>query len=356
METIFPFGFPWPTSFYMTLYLVTLVIHAMFMNYVVAGTALLVVLPLQKSVAAERILSVLRDWMPFVLSAAITAGVAPLLFLQILYKRNFYTANLLLFHRWMAIVPALIAGFYLLYLLKTKTVQSMPVWLASLVALAAFACFGFIGSSWTENHLLSLETQSAWSAHYAEGRMHYASSQTMPRLATWFCGSFVTLSVLLTWQFRDDSTDDSEVRRWLSRMALAAAILTAGLGSIWLATLEAGTRELLMSSFSMAWIVGLGVASFAVVALMWFGERSATGIPLWATSFALIAALACLSVARETIRLSKIDVTRFFDAHAKASGVGGFVAFLIFAAINAGLIAYCISLVRRSEGNSGAAS
>ena len=41
----------------------------------------------------------LRDWLPFVLSAAITAGIAPLLFVQILYQRAFYTANLLLFNR-----------------------------------------------------------------------------------------------------------------------------------------------------------------------------------------------------------------------------------------------------------------
>ena len=51
-------------------------------------------------------------------SAAITAGVAPLLFLQILYQREFYTANLLLFNRWMAILPVLIVGFYSLYLIK----------------------------------------------------------------------------------------------------------------------------------------------------------------------------------------------------------------------------------------------
>jgi len=44
------------------------------------------------------ILKVVRDWLPAILGLAITTGIAPLLFLQVLYKRHFYTANLLLFN------------------------------------------------------------------------------------------------------------------------------------------------------------------------------------------------------------------------------------------------------------------
>ena len=39
MELPFPFGFPIPTAFYLTLFVVTLVLHVLFMNYVLAGTA-----------------------------------------------------------------------------------------------------------------------------------------------------------------------------------------------------------------------------------------------------------------------------------------------------------------------------
>ena len=43
METPFPFGLPFPTAFYLTLYLLTLMIHIVFMNYVLAGSAYLAV-------------------------------------------------------------------------------------------------------------------------------------------------------------------------------------------------------------------------------------------------------------------------------------------------------------------------
>ena len=104
MDTIFPFGFPWPTAMYLSFFIVTAVIYMLFMQYVLAGGIVLVagclVSGLRKRLAARAdgafrsgsglglIESVLRDWLPAILGLAITTGVAPLLFLQILYKRR----------------------------------------------------------------------------------------------------------------------------------------------------------------------------------------------------------------------------------------------------------------------------
>ena len=94
MEAPFPTGLPLATAFYLTLYVLTLVIHVLFVSYVLAGTAYLAAVhflpghpaaPRHKGGAAEA----LRDWMPLALSGTITAGVAPLLFIQILYQRAF---------------------------------------------------------------------------------------------------------------------------------------------------------------------------------------------------------------------------------------------------------------------------
>src|SRR5688572_12456208 len=122
---MFPFDQPPATALYLSLYLLTLVLHVLSMNYVLAGQSYLAVVGVLEVVrgplrSQEAPAAKLRDWSPFALGVTITAGVAPLLFVQILYKRPFYTANLLLFHRWMAILPVLIVAFYLLYLQKSK--------------------------------------------------------------------------------------------------------------------------------------------------------------------------------------------------------------------------------------------
>src|SRR5690606_20316590 len=109
-----------PTAVYLTLFVGTWVLHVVFMHYVLGGSLYLVGRTLVHGNRAEQIApaALLREWLPFLLSAAITAGIAPLLFAQVAYQHRFYTANLLLFYRWLAILPALLIAFYMLYLLK----------------------------------------------------------------------------------------------------------------------------------------------------------------------------------------------------------------------------------------------
>ena len=130
MDRMFPFGFESHLSFYLVVYVLTLVVHVFLMAYVLAGSLWLAwatlfpgtdLIPRTKQPLAR----ILRDWMPFALSGAITAGVAPLLFVQILYRQQFYTANLLLGWRWMVVIPVLVIAFYLLYVVKSKVVSRM---------------------------------------------------------------------------------------------------------------------------------------------------------------------------------------------------------------------------------------
>ncbi|MCU0726205.1 MAG: hypothetical protein MUE73_10505, partial [Planctomycetes bacterium] len=200
MDAIFPLGFPLPTSFYMVLYVVTLVLHVLCMNYVIAGAGYLAFACLFPGGAKRRcnspLAETIRDWLPFALGAAITAGVAPLLFVQILYKEPFYTANLLLSHRWMAILPVLITGFYLLYLLKSRAIEGWHPRTRILAGIGAFLCFAFTGYSWSENHLLALAGQETWSSFYEAGRLFHMEGELHPRLMVFLSGSIPTLCLL----------------------------------------------------------------------------------------------------------------------------------------------------------------
>src|SRR5690606_9115623 len=123
-----------------------------------------------------------------------------ILFIQLLYKHPFYTANLLLFHRWMAILPVLIVAFYLLYLQKTAWLERRSTLLRAGVALGVVAMFLFVAWSWSENHLLSLASQQTWTEHYSAGRMWYAAPELAPRLSLFLVASFTNLALILAWQ------------------------------------------------------------------------------------------------------------------------------------------------------------
>ncbi|MBI4584709.1 MAG: hypothetical protein HY717_11905 [Planctomycetes bacterium] len=360
MDAPFPFGFPFSTGLYLTLYLLTWVFHVLFMNYLLAGSFYVFGVYLSRALrpaalaasrqgqAAERILV---DWLPFALSAAITAGVAPLLFLQILYPRRFYTANLLLFHRWMAILPALIAGFYLLYLLKSRWMERRSRFIRTAASLGALLCFAFTGWSWTENHLLSLD-EPAWPAFYASRSLIYRSTEVLPRFALWTAGSFPTLAALLLWQFRfGGNSVEVTARDWrrLAEMALAGLALSLLAGGAYVAVMERPARERLIGSMALPYAVA-ALAGLAMQAAGWIFQRrrdTSSQCCLVLISSGLLLSLLGIAVLREAVRLSAIDIQAFYPAHEQAAGEGGLLVFLFFFTINAILIAGCFILARR---------
>lgn len=370
MDTTFPFGFPLATAFYLTLFVVTLVLHVLFMNYVLAGTAWLawsivtgrVRLGAKSAEIAKKepatSESILADWIPTMLSGAITAGVAPLLFVQILYQREFYTANLLLFNRWMSILPILIIGFYSLYVLRSNWLTRRSSLVKTLTGLLPFLCVAFVAYSWTENHLLSVNSPEQWRAFYAESKQIYFEPQIIPRLAVWGLGSIATMCVWLAWQLRYRSVHqlpvDSQSMSQLPKVALFGLLASIACGiAYYIAAPQLGAVFLgPMSRWYLVFAI-LGMFAQVIGWIQLLRQIPLTnGIsfnPLLLTTAGLVATVAGMSVCREAIRLSSLGQTRLEELipqHAEAMQVEGFWVFLLFAVINIGLISWCFWLVK----------
>lgn len=74
-------------------------------------------------------------------------------------------------------------------------------------------------------------------------------------------------------------------------------------------------------------------------------SRSITTMSMIPISIGLLLTLIGVSVARETLRLQDLDLTPLYVRHAEASQIGGFIVFIVFAAVNGLLITFCIWLV-----------
>lgn len=371
MNTPLPLGLPPATAFYLCLYLATLVVHLMFMHYVLAGSIYLAFGRLMGRARCQscRWQWILIDWLPFATGLAITAGVGPLLFVQILYGREFATANLLLSHRWMAILPVLIVCFYLLYLQKSAWIaRQVWVWRP---AVAAIACAGFIfiAWSWTENHLLMLD-RAAWPGIYATGSLRYESAGVLPRLAVWCFLAFPSLAIELAWQGRllgdrlDEPTiADTRVTGLSPVRRLAVTSLSGWAGTLLAAAaywpaIPVAAREAIIGPPAGPWltvaVVGL-LIQIAAWSVALFSDRLSY-IALIVMTAAWVAALLGIAVVRETIRLTAVDLATGGELHKTALGIGGLPVFLLFAVLNAAAIGWSIRLVRRqiTSGNGSA--
>lgn len=349
MDAPFPFDLPLPTAFYLTVYVVTLVIHVAFMNYVLAGTAYLAAayLGVGRGRSADSV-GILKDWMPLMLSGAITAGVAPLLFVQVLYKQELYTANLLLFNRWMAILPVLIVGFYSLYLMKSGWFTRQSMWVRAAVAAVPILAVAFTGYSWTENHLLSVRDPAFWGQFYATQSQVYTEPQLLPRLLMWAVGSVPTLAVILAWQL------------WyhgVGRPAGLAALAGSGLGMVGLAAAwyaqvaNDTTRGAFFTPLAAPYFVAASVGvALQVGGWLWVARADRLEPRrLLVPTAGLLLTVAGMSVCREAVRIATLGPERFealYPIHGAAFRQGGFVVFLAFFAVNAGLVGLVFWLVR----------
>ncbi len=353
MNSAFPFGLPGATALYLSLYVLTLALHVVFMSYVLAGSGYMSVWAVRKQVdddaGADGVAATLRDWLPFGLGVAITAGVAPLLFLQILYKEQFYTANLLLFHRWMAIVPVLMVGFYLLYLAKSKRLQTWPTWTRTAVAGGTFACFLFIAVAFTENHMLAMADRSQWVQFYAEQRVFFMHDHTPVRVGLWLFGAISVWALIIGWQHRHD---DALLKRVpvLALIGIAGAVVA---GAVYWNMLEAPERDALTSPFAKPYVIGLVVGLVAqVAAWCWQLVRGRYHTPaLMLASGGVALSVVGTIIAREALRLNTLGSKQLFAVHERAADAGGMPLFVVFAIVNGAVIAWCLVMTRRGLGN-----
>lgn len=368
MDSLFPTGYPAPTATYLTLYVATWVLHVLFMHYVLAGSGYLA---LRGTVFAGRAddglpAKYLKEWLPFMLSAAITAGIAPLLFVQIIYQHRFYTGNLLLFYRWLAILPSLIVGFYLLYLLKADArVLKRPL-VRPLIKLIIFACFGYVAWLWTMNHLLSSQKLDVWTQQYAAGTVFYRSEDVLPRLGFWFASAFPTLAAWLGWQVwlnRDegqkllaDVPTETEARdvRHIAVIALVGLLACGLMAALYYSITPPNLRAVITGPLAGAYLWGALIGG-CIQAAAWIRiwSRSRVTPRLMAIiAGGLLVTLVGVAVVRESLRLGKIDITTLYDEHASAAQVAGRWTFLFFLIVNSALVVWCARIVTRSRNSS----
>jgi len=365
-----PSELPTATGLYQTLYLVALALHGLAAGYVLSGTAYMLVHgifgrrnPSPKPPGGLTVADVLWDWMPFAVGAAITAGVLPLILVQIFFNTNYYTANLLLFYRRLALVPVLLIGFYLVYLPKSGIWSRVPRSVRVIGAAAAFLCFAYTAHSWAENHMLSV-TPSVWPQMYAESRTTFFHPSLIPRLAIVFFGSFSNMLLIVGWQIVSGGTVsrtegvvssaeraagvESDVRRSATIALVTLALALIAVGS-WYALADPVAQSAFISWRALPFLVA-ALGGLVMQSAAWLRLRSRLswnkGLLLFGSGGAVITLLGTLAV-RECIREASVDLAAEAGEHAAAARMGGWGVFLICLVVNAALITWCIRAVRR---------
>lgn len=325
-----PLGLPAPAWLFEFLMILTLLLHVLFMNFVLGGTVLASVLDaltLARRGNHNHTVRVIWHMMPVAISFTVTTGVAPLLFVQVLFGQFFYTANIFMGFTWLALFPLLIVAFYLTYILVYRLSSPLTRYRLSSrftwwdhapgrrLPLSLLAAVLVIAVGWilTNNHMLSIQPdQWAQEGRWLQGRLQVTPKTTHARFAHNFAGALAVAGLSLAavgWWRRARQIDPPEVTERMIKtglwvflpLVLAAAIF--GVTFLFLMPREVWTAMFTPTVYTVLWWVGLvavvGQIAHGVLALQqptqfrWFAGLAGS----------VLVGLVGMLAAREQVRL-----------------------------------------------------
>jgi hypothetical protein len=206
----------------------------------------------------------------------------------------------------------------------------------------AFACFGFVAWSWTENHLLARDMH-AWLPLYQSGNLVYRSKETLPRLAMWFFGSGAVMATIAGWQLRGTSDGTSKGQPALvSRIGIAALMLGGAAAAIYARVAPVDVRAALFGPVALPYTAATAIGASMMLA-GWTAQLQRATFHTRSLAVVTVGAVLALlgsGVMRETLRLSAVDIEALYPAHAHAAEAGGLALFLVFMAVNGAIVVF----------------
>jgi hypothetical protein len=232
-----PIPFPAPVWLLTSLLVLGFYLHAIPMNVALVGGPIAAIFLTRKNPYSKRFGQALAFSLPFFVSVAITQGVVPLLFIQLLYGPLFYTSSIIMGAPWMLLLALLLVAYYAYYFFTYRRKDLGHF--APLVLVGAGLLFLVIAFFFTNNTTLMIEPWR-WAEKYQASpsgwNLNLESPQIVPRYLHFVLAAIAVTGLTagcfgLYWKHRDP-----DYSRWLIRTGsgiyLSITLLQVGVG-IW---------------------------------------------------------------------------------------------------------------------------
>ncbi len=267
-----PNPLPAPYWVFKLLLIVTFVLHILAMNFMLGGAVLALV---SKWRSKNRIFSDVAKKLPVLLPATITLGVAPLLFLQVLYGQFFYTSSIIMAWPWLLVLVCLVIAYYGFYYVSFRGGQH-PAKAGRLMLFSTILVF-LIGFAFSNNITLS-QTPSRWGAKYfanpAGWNLNLSEPTLIPRFLHFMVAAVAVGGLLLVFMALANWKRDKEYARQLLQFGgkafMYATMAQIVVGIVFLVSLPRDLLLLFMGDNPLAtalFLVGL-MGAIAAIFLM----------------------------------------------------------------------------------------
>lgn len=312
-------GIPSPPLIFHLLSILTFVLHLIFMNFVLGGTIVVAVNEwlLGQNPLVGRANGLMIRVMPVALSLAITMGVAPLLFVQVLYGNFFYIANILMGFFWLSIIGLVMAGFYTIYYLIARRPASERASRATRIGIFINAfLFLIVAFIYTNNAILT-ENPQYWRDIYSGQRWIVVPDFSLwPRYLHIVAGSIavagIWCAIIGRYQLRFHP-DRADVGQWMVKTglhwALAATTFALLIGCIFLITLGLDKIKAFMGNgfLFVGWSVSVVTAVIALICLFMAMMKPENIRMIWCSVGLLLVTLFGMTMGRLLLRMISLE-------------------------------------------------
>lgn len=305
-----PVPLPAPVPLLQFLLVFTFILHLLPMNLLLGGS-ILVAISSRIGNTESRHRELARRCaaaLPPVTAFTITLGVAPLLFLQLIYGQLFYTSSVLMAWSWLAVVLLILLGYYGIYWFNLQQDELGPrsFW----VMLVAAILFIHVSLIFTQNMSLMLRPQDFYSVFLARGVGNYLGPFDAVTVARWLhfllaAVAFAGLAIALAsayWRRTGAAPDWADwARSYGSKWFLGGTAVQFIVGLAFLMLLPARIRSLFFGGSGLATALLVAGVLLALLALVLIWKS-----PL-AAFVSILGTISLMAVMRHFVRAAYLD-------------------------------------------------
>lgn len=307
-----PNPLPAPYWVFKLLLVVTFFLHIVAMNFMLGGAVMALLakwLPGGHKIG-NRLFFDLAKKLPSFLPATITLGIAPLLFVQVLYGQFFYTSSVIVAWPWFLVLVFLTIAYYGFYYVSFQNGQN-PGRAANvmLVSVLLISAIGFIYS----NNLSLSQTPARWKALYLANHsgwnLNLAEPTLLPRFlhfataAVAVGGLLLVLMALAKWKRDPDYA--RTIFQFGGKAFLFATMAQVFIGIWFLSSLPRDLRMLFLGDNRLATtllVVGIVGALGAVYLMIEALQKENVRLAAYVVSGIMVVVISSMSVMRDILR------------------------------------------------------
>lgn len=337
----------------------TFIAHVVPMNLLFGGGFLAAISHMlaKKDKRHEFLARRISQLMPVVIAFTVTLGVAPLLFVQVLYGQMVYSSSILMANAWFWVVPLVIIIYYLAYLLAFKwdSLAGMRPAVAWIIAILV-AVIGFIYSN---NFTLMLRPE-IWASHYfkdtAGGTLNWNDPSLYPRYLHMLFGAVAVAGLWIMILGVRGKSGDADWSKWSrtygAKIFMHSTLANIFIGFWFLLALPEPVRMIFMGKNPMATgmlMLGLLLTVAAWILISKASRAEHPKAAAWTGAVLLLGVLSCMAVMRQMVRTASLDPYFKLSELQSQPQWGVFAIFAVTLLIGLGVVIWMVRVVMHAK-------